>query len=192
VRIIAATNKNLEAAIAAKTFREDLYYRIKVIAINLPPLRTRKEDLPDLIQYFITKHCAQLQSETVALSSETVQLLKTYDWPGNVRELENVLKRAILLCKGKVITPELVAEDLRAHEAPAPTSPFDRLALFVPGDFEQYHGKLYETAVSELERDLIVAVLKKVGGNQVRAAQLLGISRMMLHDRMQRYNLKAG
>ncbi len=190
VRIIAATNKNLEAAIAEKTFREDLYYRIKVITINLPPLRARKEDLPDLIQYFTSKHCAQLKSEPVSLAPETLQLLKDYDWPGNVRELENVLKRAILLCKSNVITPEVVAEDLRLAQKPTEAPKVDRLALFVSGDLQQYHGKLYETVMSELERELIIAALRKEGGNQVRAAQLLGISRVMLHDRIEKYGIK--
>jgi two-component system nitrogen regulation response regulator GlnG len=190
VRIIAATNKNLEAAIAEKVFREDLYYRIKVITINLPPLRARKEDLPDLIQYFMSKHSAQLRSEPISLAPETLQLLNDYDWPGNVRELENVLKRAILLCKSNVITPDVVAEDLRLVGKPAETPPVDRLSLFVSGDLEQYHGKLYETAMSELERELIIAALQKSGGNQVRAAQLLGISRVMLHDRIDKYGIK--
>jgi two-component system nitrogen regulation response regulator GlnG len=190
IRIIAATNKYLEEAIAAKAFREDLYYRIKVITINLPPLRARKEDLPDLIQYFITKHRAQMKGELVSLAPETQQLLKDYDWPGNVRELENVLKRAILLCKSNVITPDIIANDLRPAEKSSERPEGYRLSLFVSGDLENYHGKLYETVMSELERELIVAALKKVSGNQVRAAQLLGISRVMLHDRIEKYGIK--
>jgi DNA-binding NtrC family response regulator len=190
VRIIAATNKNLEAAIAEKIFREDLYYRIKVITINLPPLRARKEDFPDLIQYFITKHCAQLKREQISVAPETLQLLQNYDWPGNVRELENLLKRAILLCKSNVITPDVVANDLRPTEKRLEDTPADRLSLFVSDDLEQYHGKLYETVMTELERELIIAALRKVGGNQVRAAQLLGISRVMLHDRIEKYGIK--
>ncbi|MGH7453868.1 MAG: sigma 54-interacting transcriptional regulator, partial [bacterium] len=190
VRIIAATNKNLETAIAEKAFREDLYYRIKVITINLPPLRARQEDLPDLIQYFISKHSAQLKSESISLAPETLQLLKAYDWPGNVRELENVLKRAILLCKSNVITPDVVADDLRLAGKPNETPKADHLSLFVSGDLEQYHGKLYETVMSDLERELIIAAMQKAGGNQVRAAQLLGISRVMLHDRIEKYDIK--
>ncbi len=190
VRIVAATNKNLEAAIVEKVFREDLYYRLKVITINLPPLRGRKEDLPDLIQYFIGKHSAQLKSEPVSVAPETLQLLKDYAWPGNVRELENVLKRAILLCKSNVITPDIIADDLRLAEKPAENSKINRLALFVSGDLENYRGKLYETVMSELERELIIAALQKENGNQVRAAQLLGISRVMLHDRIEKYGIK--
>jgi two-component system nitrogen regulation response regulator GlnG len=190
VRLVAATNKNLEQAIAAKTFREDLYYRIKVITINLPPLRARKEDLPDLIQYFIARHCAQLTKEAISLAPETLQLLKDHDWPGNVRELENVLKRAILLCKSNVITPDIVAEDLRVDKKSAESIKTAHLILSISGDLEQYHGELYETVMSELERELIVTALRKAGGNQVRAAQLLGISRTMLHDRIEKYGIK--
>ncbi|MDZ7343237.1 MAG: sigma-54 dependent transcriptional regulator, partial [candidate division KSB1 bacterium] len=142
VRLIAATNKNLEAAIAAKTFREDLYYRIKVITINLPPLRARKEDLIDLIQYFIAKHCAQLKKEQISLAPEALELLNEYDWPGNVRELENVLKRAILLCKSNVITPDIFAEDLHANDKPNQTLKTEHLSLSISSDLEQYHGKL--------------------------------------------------
>ncbi|MCK6560879.1 sigma-54-dependent Fis family transcriptional regulator [candidate division KSB1 bacterium] len=191
VRIIAATNKNLETAITTKIFREDLYYRLKVITIPLPPLRARQEDLPDLIQYFVNKYAIELKSGPVSLAPETLQLLQAYNWPGNVRELENVLKRAILLCKSNVITPEVIAEDLRRAERPAATPSPGRLALFVSGDLEQYHGKLYETVMSELERELILAAMQKAGGNQVRAAQLLGISRVMLHDRIERYGIKS-
>ncbi|MCG3119377.1 MAG: DNA-binding transcriptional regulator NtrC [bacterium] len=192
IRLIAATNQNLEKAIAEKRFREDLYYRLKGLVLNLPPLRQRKEDLPDLAQYFISKHCAQLKHEPVTLAPETLQQLHEYDWPGNVRELEHLLKRAILLVKSNVITPDIVAEDLHseAKRAGELQPPGDRLAQFVSGDLERYHGKLYETVMTALEKEVIVAALKKAGGNQVKAAQLLGISRVMLHDRIEKYGIK--
>jgi DNA-binding NtrC family response regulator len=192
VRLIAATNQNLERAIAEKKFREDLYYRLKGVAINLPPLRQRLEDLPDLIQYFMMKHCAQLKREAMIVAAETMKLFQDYAWPGNVRELEHLLKRAILLAKSNVITPEAVAEDLHLAEKASSTTPFsgDRLSLFIAGDLEHYHGKLYETVITEVEKELIVAALKKFGGNQVKAAQLLGISRVMLHDRIEKYGVK--
>lgn len=192
VRLIAATNQNLEKAIAEKRFREDLYYRLKGLVLNLPPLRQRQEDLPDLAQYFVIKHCAQLKHAPVTLAPETLQLLYGYDWPGNVRELEHLLKRAILLAKSNVITPDIVAEDLHLGEKrPGEIQPSgDRLALFVSGDLERYHGKLYETVMTALEKEVVVAALKKAGGNQVKAAQLLGISRVMLHDRIEKYGIK--
>ncbi len=189
-RIIAATNKDLEAAILAKTFREDLYYRIKVVAITLPPLRGRIEDLPDLIQYFMAKHCAQLKREPASLTPDALQMLKDYDWPGNVRELENVFKRAILLCKSNMITPDIIADGLHSAEKRPESADMDHLSLFVSGVLEHHHDKLHERAMSELERKLIMAALQKTGGNQVRAAKLLGISRMMLHDRIEKYGIK--
>jgi DNA-binding NtrC family response regulator len=191
VRLISATNQNLENAIAEKRFREDLYYRLKGVAITLPALRQRKEDLPDLVRYFMAKHGAQLKKESVSLAPEAMQILRNYDWPGNVRELEHLLKRAILLAKHNVITPEVITGDLHPGEKSAAMPPSgDRLALFVCGDLERYYGKLYETVIAEVEKDLIVSALRRVGGNQVKAAQLLGISRVMLHDRIEKYGIK--
>ncbi|RMD92061.1 MAG: sigma-54-dependent Fis family transcriptional regulator [Calditrichaeota bacterium] len=189
VRIIAATNQNLEKLIEEKKFREDLYYRIRVITINLPPLRMRKEDLPELIDYFLAKHCALLNHEPVTLAEETMALLQEYDWPGNVRELENVLKRAILLSKGNVITPDIIKDDLRpvGGDVRAQSSHPDQI---IPEDLERYHGHLYETVMNRVEKELISVALQRVGGNQVQAARLLGISRVMLHDRIEKYNIK--
>lgn len=157
-----------------------------------PDLVIMDIQMPDLIQYFMTKHCAHLKREAMIVAAETMKLLQDYAWPGNVRELEHLLKRAILLAKSNVITPEAVAEDLHLGEKASSPTPFsgDRLSLFVAGDLEHYHGKLYETVIAEVEEDLIIVALKKFGGNQVRAAQLLGISRVMLHDRIEKYGIK--
>jgi DNA-binding NtrC family response regulator len=190
VKLIAATNHNLEEAIAAKRFREDLYYRLKVITITLPPLRIRKEDLPELAQHFVAKHCAQFKREPLAIAPETLHVLAQHNWPGNVRELENTLKRAILLCPGSVIRPQDVAADLQAARRPGAEPPLDHLTVRVPTDLANYQGRLYDTVNSELEHKLIVAVLRHVRGNQVHAARLLGISRVMLHDRIKKYGIK--
>jgi len=190
VRIIAATNKNLEKVTEAKQFREDLYYRLKVITIVLPPLRERKEDIPDLTDYFIKKHSVLLNKEYITVAPETLELFIQYDWPGNVRELENVIKRAIILMQGNVITPHIVMEDLQ----PAADTQDDHLSRkisgFIPQDLDRYHGHLYASTMAVLERELIIAALNKEKGNQVKAARLLGISRMMLHERIQRYQIK--
>jgi len=190
VRLIAATNRDLEQCIAAKQFREDLYYRLKVITIALPPLRQRKEDLPELIHYFMAKYSVQFGKEGMSIAPAAQQLLLDHDWPGNVRELENVLKRALLLCKGKVILPDLLAPDLRATAASNGAAPGSRLSYFIGDNLEEYHGRLYETVMSEMERDLIVAALQRTAGNQVRAAHLLGISRVMLHDRIEKFGIR--
>ncbi len=190
VRIIVATNQNLEQLILEKKFREDLYYRIKVITITLPPLRMRKEDLPDLADYFIQKHSASLGKNKVSISSEAMELMKNYDWQGNIRELENVLKRAILLSKSNVIQADMIATDLKPAKRKLDESNIDRLSFFIPGDLESYHGKLYDMVLAEVEKDLIIAALKKANGNQAQAAQLLGISRVMLHQRIEKFNIK--
>ena len=190
VRLIAATNQNLEEAIASKQFREDLYYRLRVITISLPPLRQRREDLPELTRYFVAKHCRQYKKEFLSVAPETMQVLLQHDWPGNVRELENTLIRAILLCRGNVIRPHDVAANLRPASRPKRDAQPDHLTVRVPTDLESHAGKLYDVVTSELERKLIADVLRRVRGNQVHAARLLGISRVMLHDRIKRYGLK--
>jgi DNA-binding NtrC family response regulator len=188
VKLIAATNKNLEEAIAAKQFREDLYYRLKVITITLPPLRMRKDDLLDLTSYFVSKYCSQFKKDSLSVSPEAMQLLLEHDWPGNVRELENTLKRAILLCRGSVIAPRDVV--ISCVTPPHRDAHLDPVTVRLPEDLERHEGKLYEVLTSELERKLIVAVLRQVRGNQVLASRRLGISRVMLHDRIKRYGLK--
>lgn len=191
VRIIAATNKNLEKAISQKDFREDLYYRLKVITITLPPLRMRKEDIPELLNFFLAKHRAQLNKADISLAPETMDALIKYDWPGNVRELENVLKRAVLLCKGNIITPDIVAAELSGERSAAGEERGERLPAFIPGKLEDYHGRLYQHVMEEVEKELILAALQAMEGNQVKTAKLLGISRVMLHDRIEKYGIKS-
>lgn len=191
VRIIAATNKNLEEAIANKEFREDLYYRLKVITIALPPLRTRKEDIPELANFFLAKHRAQLNKPDISLAADTLEELLKYDWPGNVRELENVLKRAVLLCKSDVITGEIIATEVSGEAAAPAEGRGERLSSFIPGELEAYHGRLYQQVMEEVEKELILAALQAMEGNQVKTARLLGISRVMLHDRIEKYGIKS-
>jgi DNA-binding NtrC family response regulator len=189
VRILAATNVDLERAIVEKKFREDLYYRLKVITIDLPPLRQRREDIPELCTYFLGKYLKELDKEPLSLSEEAMQVFMCYNWPGNIRELQNVLKRAMLLSKGHVIT----ADAIMLHSKNEPLKPESmeshRLQSYLPADLESHRGKLYPSVMGEVERELILLILKKESGNQVRAAQFLGISRVMLHERMERYGI---
>ncbi len=191
VRIIAATNKNLEKAISQRDFREDLYYRLKVITITLPPLRMRKEDIPELLNFFLAKHRAQLNKPDISLAPETMDALIKYDWPGNVRELENVLKRAVLLCKGNIITPDIVADELAGERGAPGEERGERLPAFIPGNLAEYQGRLYQHVMEEVEKELILAALQAMEGNQVKTAKLLGISRVMLHDRIEKYGIKS-
>jgi DNA-binding NtrC family response regulator len=191
VRIIAATNKNLENAIASKNFREDLYYRLKVITITLPPLRIRKEDIPLLTHYFISKHEQLMNVPAVTIPPETIQKLMDYNWPGNVRELENVLKRAVLLSKTKVLTPDLITEDLSAPKPLKSDQPGTRISGIISVNLNEFESKLYKHVIEEVEKGLLKISLDRMNGNQVKTARLLGISRVMLRERMDKYNIQA-
>ena len=189
VRVIAATNKDLEKAIAGGTFREDLYYRLKVITLTLPPLRLRREDIPGMVQYFLDKHAAGMGKPRLSLTETALARLQQYHWPGNVRELENVIKRAMVLAKGNVITPELLESFFMSAgtrpEAPVPPV----LSGISDADMDAHKGSLYEKVMSETEKALIAAVLHRTGGNQVQASKILGISRSMLRERIAKYRM---
>jgi DNA-binding NtrC family response regulator len=163
VRIVAATNKDLELAVKAGRFREDLYYRLNVVTIRLPPLRERREDVPLLAEHFAAKHGGR----EAAISAEARELLQRHDWPGNVRELENVIARALALNPSGVIAPADLPEPLRGAGPP----PARGLAL-LPG---------YRPPLDELSRRYAALVLAEHGGNKTRAAEALGIDRKTLH-----------
>ena len=170
-RIIAATNRNLEEELEKGTFREDLYYRINVFPIFLPPLRERKEDIPELVDFFLRKFAGNRQ---VSISPEAEKLLLAYRWPGNVRELENVIERAIILSGGGAILPEHLPPHLQAAEPAGP-----------PQDIPETGIRL-----EEVERNLIRLALKKAAGNKSKAASLLGITRRKLYSMMERLGIQ--
>jgi two-component system NtrC family response regulator len=172
VRVIAATNIPLEIAIKEGKFREDLYYRISVIPILLPPLRDRKDDIPLLIQHFINKQ----GGGDCKILPEALDILNHYDWPGNVRELENIIERAMVLKKkDNVIGSEDIPEHIKTKQFYSPMS------LEIPDE---------GIKLEEVERELIINALKKSGQNQTRAADLLGITRNTLIYRLEKYNIK--
>lgn len=174
VRIIAATNKNLEELVRKNQFREDLYYRINVIALYLPPLRERGEDIPLLAKHFLSKRIEEDGRPHQEFSKEAVELLSRYPWPGNVREMENIIEQAFLWSKGTTsITPEHLPNILR-NDSRSSSLRDDTLA-----------GRLsLEKAVMEFEREIILDALKRTNYVQTHAANLLGISRRMLKYRM--------
>lgn len=188
-RIVAATNRNLENDKTDKVFREDLYYRLKVITISLPPLRMRKEDIPLLAQHFLIKHSKGVRKDTLTLTPESMQHLMDYHWPGNIRELENVIERAVILSKGNVISPDFLFEGI---EKPViqNTNEKTRLFEYLNQQILENEGEIYKLAIEAFERDLLQWALTKCNSNQVKAAKLLGVSRVMLHERMEKYNLK--
>jgi Nif-specific regulatory protein len=179
-RIIAATNRDLERLIAAGKFREDLFYRLNVYPIPLPPLRERQEDVLPLAQHFLRKYSGELRKEVIELSREARELLFRYEWPGNVRELENVIERAVILCQGTVVTAEDLPLPLRERRRAAPVS---SEGFRLPPD---------GIDLPELEKQLILQALEQVHNNKSQASRLLGLSRTQLRTRVKHYRLAAG
>jgi len=192
-RVIAATNQDLEAAVRARRFREDLYFRLRVIPIYMPPLRERREDISELAEYFVSKAVREMGAKATSLSPGALARLKSYDWPGNVRELENTVMRAALLAPGGTIQPddiELETSPVSARRSSVSDdmSIGELLSRRVAQWFEESNGEeprdLYEKMVAELERPLIEMALKRAGGNQVRAARILGLNRNTLRKKI--------
>lgn len=180
VRLIAATNRNLEDSVANGTFREDLYYRIKVVPIHLPPLRERKEDIPLLVNHFLSRIMKEKEAKAKSISSEALDLLIEYNWPGNIRELENIIARITLLSKNSRVLPEDLPSNIRGNA---------KLNLIKEAVLE---GKLsFEKAEAEFERDIILNTLEKTNYVQSKAAELLGISRRILKYKMDKLGIQA-
>jgi len=190
VRVISATNKNLEAAIASKSFREDLYYRLKVVNLTLPPLRVHPEDIQQLTNYFLSRYCREMKVPMVSVPPETMEQLQRNTWPGNVRELENLLKRALLLNKNNVITPDLVTVVKHSIPISEDVIASNPAATMIPENLAAYEGRLYKYVIDQVEKELIEKALAHTKGNQVKAAKLLGISRAMLVERIEKYELR--
>jgi two-component system nitrogen regulation response regulator GlnG len=196
VRIIAATNRNLEQMVADGTFRSDLYYRLNGFAIHLPPLRERVSDIPLLVDYFLVRFNRQLAKEIQAVSDSAMNLLLKYRWPGNVRELESVLKQAMVHASGPVIIPEFLPETVRLPHA-AEKPPHDDLP---PGDLEGFlidrldsgSVNLYAETLELMERYLLTRVLRATDGNQSKAAMILGITRGSLRNKIRSLGITIG
>ena len=187
VRILAATNRDLKGLVAHARFREDLFYRLNVVTITIPPLREHHEDIPLLVDHFLRLYAGEDHKE---ISREALQCLLRHQWPGNVRELENVIKRACLLARTRLILPEHLPEALQtvASRAEGSAGTPGGLGREVRAEIKRLgaerDGKLYEHILSLAEGPLLQAVLDRVGGNQLKAAELLGINRNTLRKRM--------
>jgi len=176
VRVISATNRDLEHLVKEGKFREDLYYRLNVVTMRIPPLRERKEDIPPLIDHFVMKYARENGKNISGLTAEARDLLLRYDYPGNVRELENIIERAVVIARDEVIT----ADDL----------PFEEALWSADRDSHKAEGFLRST-VEELERRMIIEAMEKVSYHQTKAADLLGISERMLRYKLKKYGLKS-
>jgi DNA-binding NtrC family response regulator len=184
VRIIGATNKNFERLLEEKTFREDLYYRLNVVEIHLPPLRERREDIPLLVDHCTSKLNRELGKNIKATSDEALKRLTEYDWPGNVRELENLIERAMVLGKSDVLGIENFPSQItRLREQTEP-----RLSLLDGLKLPDDGLPLIET-VEEIEKRLIKEALEKTGGNKTKAAELLGVTRKIMRYKVEKYGL---
>jgi DNA-binding NtrC family response regulator len=182
VRVIAATNADLKQKVVDGNFREDLYYRLRVIDIVLPPLREREEDLPLLVKYFLDRFNSRLGKEIAGVSDQALATLADYSWPGNVRELEHVMERACVLCNETTITTDHLSYELSANGNGAENS-LSRVrtngGLLSPEPVDE----------NESEQDRIIRILTKCGGNKAKAARLLGIDRSTLYRKMRLYNI---
>jgi len=179
VRVVAASNRDLKEEVEAGRFREDLFYRLNVVHLHLPPLRQRQEDIPLLAAHFIKKYVQENLRDKTRITPEALQVLIHYVWPGNVRELENVMERAVILCSHNVISPQ----DLPAELAPAPAEPRLDVDRFIP-----LNTPLPE-ALDAIEEQMIRRALEKSGQVQVRAAELLGITKSLLQYKLKKYHL---
>jgi nitrogen regulation protein NR(I) len=194
IRFIVATNKDLEEAILSDKFREDLYYRLNVVSIQIPPLQERKEDIPELASYFIKKFDRELKKDIVGITPTAMEKILSYGWPGNVRQLENVLKRAMVLCQGEwILEDQLLFEKAWERREPGDLAkkPIEDLLDILFEELSKVPVTLQDLdMISILERGLILRALQKTKGNQVQAALLLGINRSTLRSKMERYHIK--
>jgi two-component system NtrC family response regulator len=179
VRVVAATNRELKEDVEVGRFREDLYYRLHVVHLHIPPLRERQEDIPLLATHFLHKYAQENVRGEVRIVPEALKLLTLYRWPGNVRELENVMERAVILCGNNLITPQ----DLPGELAPASAEAKLDIDRFIP-----LHTPLPE-ALERIEEQMIRRALEQSGQVQVRAAELLGITKSLLQYKLKKYHL---
>ena len=205
VRVIAATHQALEQAVAARRFREDLFYRLNVVRITLPPLRERTGDIPLLVTYFLRKICRGRRARSIA--TDALSALERYGWPGNVRELENAVHRATVVAKGDVILladlpPEILVQPARDKPPASPTQAEASATAATaagPADLPGLARLLFQWAradkqlkvIPAVERELVISALEETRGNQVQAARLLGITRATLRKRMERFGIRS-
>jgi two-component system, NtrC family, response regulator AtoC len=194
VRVIAATNKNLEQEVRNGRFREDLFWRLKVISIHLPALRKRTEDIPDLVDYFLARFGAEYGKHIRHVSENVFKRFAAYSWPGNVRELENCIRRTILLCTGDIITEDHIASIEPHKQSPSQCSDREqlmvdlkeKLQIVIPDILRLSAEGIHAEVIETIEETIISKALEQCGNNQVKAARMLGISRNTLRHRIKK------
>jgi Nif-specific regulatory protein len=199
VRVIAATNVDLQEEVAKNSFREDLFYRLNVVSVYLPPLRNRREDIPRLIDYFLDKYNAVNDRRLRRISREMLNVLLRYPWPGNVRELENAIERAVVLSNDEDFTEELLPLSVRMFAAQRRTNQSSesietltrRLSDQAISDYELREGEIYQLVIDQIEHALIDRALAKCGGVKTKAADFLGINRNTLNKKVKELGIEA-
>jgi len=194
VRIIAATNRDLEAAVRQGQFREDLYYRLKVVTLALPPLRERPGDIPLLVRYFLSRHAREMGQSDPGVSQEAMAALTAHDWPGNVRELGNALKKALIFSRGAPLSPDEVRKalgaPLRQGAEAATGEDGDPIAETIRRELASGRDGLFEELMDRFGHMVIRLALEATGGNRSQAARLLGLSRPTLIAKIEKYGLR--
>jgi DNA-binding NtrC family response regulator len=192
VRVIAATHRDLEAAIKQKLFREDLYYRLSVVVIPLPALRERKEDIPELVEYMLHKYATELGVENPSIQAEAMAFLSSQNWPGNVRELENVVRKVLLLSQGYTVNVEHVRSALARTATPAEPAQQtlgefvdELLAAAQRGELDDAHARLLQTT----EKELFSRAIQLAHGNQAKAARWVGVSRLTMREKLIQFGI---
>jgi len=201
VRIIAATNADLDQRVAAGRFRQDLYFRLNVFPIRLPPLRERGDDLPLLVEYYLRRFGRELDKPVPEVPAETLAAFRSYDWPGNVRELQSALKQTLLQLRGSVLLPEFLPAAIMKSQIPSTKSQTPGtnlgfgawdLEFFVQDRVAAGAEDLYAECLGQMERRLLTRVLQHTGGNQVQAARILGITRGSLRTKIRALGISIG
>jgi nitrogen regulation protein NR(I) len=193
VRIIAATNRDLEAAMAQGTFREDIYYRLKVVTVLLPPLRDRRGDIPLLTHYFMNRFSREGGKPSPGITEEAMGSLNEYMWPGNVRELSNVLRKIMIFNRGNPVTKDEVLKNTVEEKKERRTSSEDTISEWIHRRLsEGPEDNLFDRCVDEFSALLVTEALKKADGNRSKAARILGVSRPTLHAKIAKYDIEIG
>jgi two-component system nitrogen regulation response regulator GlnG len=198
VRVIAATNKPLEAAVAAKQFREDLFYRLNVVRIPIPPLRERPDDIPLLVNYFLEKNARELKRPPKSVAASVIKTLEKYHWPGNVRELENAIRRAHVMAKSDAILLSDLPPEISGKNSSAILPTAGVAGEAAATDAAALARQLFQWAkrdpklkvIPAVERELVIQALKETNDNQVHAAKLLGITRATLRKRIDKFGIQ--
>ena len=199
-RVVAATNRDLDVEIEAGRFRDDLYYRLNVVQIDLPPLRDRRGDIPELVEHFVAMYGEENDRDPLRVNREAMDLLVGYDWPGNVRELENNVERAVVLCEADEIRPDDLPPRVRGLAAPRSIRSraadletlANELVRHAVARAPAAEDSLHQKVVGRVERELIEQVLADSAGIQIKAAARLGINRNTLHKKLREFGLEEG